>query len=681
MCLPSARFTPPDRLHCGRSRSTAPLMHPFETVLAAILERGELPAASDFGGWDSLLEAVEEIGCGLLMPEFLKLAIAALEDAPEALGALVSDFICRCIEAARDDFVLIEIVDLLDEARPLPDNVDDRCFARFLAASIDRSLGPMGRAATLDGAFRWALDQRQRQLRLLAALLDFGTNDHPLFLPRLAKIMGVAYSHWREDGLVEKLRTLTEVEVASVEAAFELGVAKLASGFDAHDTKAAAEAFAAARYWFEMALAGREERPDASAYFHGLEMLDAFVRHDSTERLEAITASIHSAALQMDVWNANETDTSWLGARHVEQACWSLLALKLSKLTGFLNQASWWEPPLVIKQYLLAAYMASRCVLRRSKTGGVEAMVRPRLEQSLAQHEGQAHALKLWLRQNADREWRDEANELDKRIDALVAERIRYRTSASSLGPASVSSLIETTNLPDDAKQALHAAVKDSWAVLLHNMSAAEMAVYSDCEHAVSDAPDFSLNVTGRQLFRTVLLLTIRFLQLRLEMTQGNVPGVAYLFETKSEELPDEAALQIDYHQFMVSAVGASCVEIEVPNIGGGRADLRFKSGGERLVVEVKKESVDCTFNRLSCSYAGQASDYQNINIRLGILLVLDLTEIRTEGTPHISTLTQATRIVRTGETEPRWVVIVKVPARRLLPSDLSKPSNRRLVS
>jgi hypothetical protein len=613
-------------------------MHPFETVFVAMLERGQLPAASDFGGWNSLLEAVGEIGAGLLMPEFLKLATAALEDAPEELSTLISDFICRCLDAARDDFVLVEIVDLLEEARPLPDNVDDRCFTRFLAASMDHSLGAMGRAAALDGAFRWALDQRQRQLRLLAALLDFGTNDHPLFLPRLAKIMGVAYSYWREDALVGKLRTLTEVEGANVEAAFELGVAKLTNGFEAHDSRAAAEAFAAARHWFGIALCGREQRPDALAYACGLDMLDGFSRLEEPQQLEEYATSICSAAFQLDAWIANETDPSWLGARHVEQVCWNMLAFKLRTTAGYLTQASWWEPSQVVEQHLVAVYVASRSVLRRSKSGGVEAIVRPRLERTLADHEGQAFALKLWLKHNTGREWEDAARELNERVDELVAEGIQSPSSQSPSILSSVGTLIARADIPKNAKILACAAIEASQSLLLKDLSAAEISIYEACISKVITSPDFSRNEAGNKLFCAIVFWTVRFLKNRLDMTKGDMPNVGYLFEQEDGRLPNEAALQVDYYQFMSSVVGAGA-EIEVSNIGGGRADLRFKSGAERLVVEVKREKGDCSFSGLASSYAAQASDYQNVSIRLGLLLVLDQTARRTEGTPHISSL------------------------------------------
>jgi hypothetical protein len=91
------------------------------------------------------------------------------------------------------------------------------------------------------------------------------------------------------------------------------------------------------------------------------------------------------------------------------------------------------------------------------------------------------------------------------------------------------------------------------------------------------------------------------------------------------------------------------------------------------MVIEIKREMDDASFDSLVSHYAGQTTDYQNVSIRLGFLLVLDLTTPKLEGTPHIRSLMQCRSIQRLGESEPRHVVIVKVPGRRYLPSGISK--------
>ena len=99
------------------------------------------------------------------------------------------------------------------------------------------------------------------------------------------------------------------------------------------------------------------------------------------------------------------------------------------------------------------------------------------------------------------------------------------------------------------------------------------------------------------------------------------------------------------------------------------------------MVIEIKREMDDASFDSLASHYAGQTTDYQNVSIRLGFLLVLDLTAPKLEGTPHIRSLVQCRPIQRSGETEPRHVVIVKVPGRRYLPNVVSKKAKLSNIS
>jgi hypothetical protein len=60
----------------------------------------------------------------------------------------------------------------------------------------------------------------------------------------------------------------------------------------------------------------------------------------------------------------------------------------------------------------------------------------------------------------------------------------------------------------------------------------------------------------------------------------------------------------------------------------GGRAGVRLKSSGERVVIEVKRELEDSSFDALATSYQAQTSDYQNVSVRLGFLSCICLTTI-----------------------------------------------------
>jgi len=137
--------------------------------------------------------------------------------------------------------------------------------------------------------------------------------------------------------------------------------------------------------------------------------------------------------------------------------------------------------------------------------------------------------------------------------------------------------------------------------------------------------------------------------------------------------LPHEDELQQDFFRWVATYAAGS--DLEPTNIASGRADIRLKSGPERLVVEVKREEKDSSFDALFKSYAAQTTDYQNVSIRLGALLVLDLATPNREGTPHLTSLFEIRRVFRQGEDQSRLILIVKIPGRRKRPSDLTKLS------
>jgi hypothetical protein len=182
------------------------------------------------------------------------------------------------------------------------------------------------------------------------------------------------------------------------------------------------------------------------------------------------------------------------------------------------------------------------------------------------------------------------------------------------------------------------------------------------------DLPMFN---TTSAFFDTVLLWVIRFLFNRLEVTKADDPTVEYLFQRADGSNVTEDALQTDFFRLLTTNAAGS--DLEPTNLGGGRADVRLKSSSERVVIEIKRELGDSSFDTLAGLYQAQTTDYQNVSVRLGFLLVLDLTNNTNEGTPHIRSLVQTRLVQRTRENHPRLLVIVKVPGNRKRPSDLTK--------
>jgi len=381
----------------------------------------------------------------------------------------------------------------------------------------------------------------------------------------------------------------------------------------------------------------------------------------------------------LTAWHRHETSPSWLGSRHVEAACWSLLANTIAGLVEHLCETAWWEPSAVIEQHILATYTAGRSILRHRENGTLEWLLRPRIAASLVKAGGQAYLLKAWLAKNAGHQWASEARQLITDVDQLAQrQKEPQNPSEAAASGLTVAALIDKAKLPAMVKRTLVDVVSNAFALQLDNLTRAEIDIIEKCRRAVSVHPDHRDNAHGQRLFDTVLLWTVRFVYARLELTQKDDPTVAYLFERPDGKLVHEDELQEDYFRWL--STNAAGTDLEPTNLGGGRGDLKLKSRGERIVIEVKREVNDSSFDAIADSYAAQVTDYQNVSIRLGFLLALDLVTANSEGTPHISTLFDTRDIMRTGEVVPRSITIVKVPGRRMRPSDLTKSAKSKTI-
>ena len=649
-------------------------MHAIETELFAILKAGREPQLEALGGIAAVASAARILGMSPAMPELLSPLVKDWQRAGtnerETFQATLHDL----LEGAATDFVLMESVDILDRHRPLPDKADESCFMLFLA-KVGRSGSPLSglaRGAALDGAFRWAAANRRWQHRLLDVLLGLSTDDDPEFLRRAAKIAGVAYSHWRDKDLVNVLMRLLPLDAVHAEAAFELGMATLADAIDAGGTSEASLAFGEARDWFRESDSSSEQRPEACLYLDCLDVLINYHNGGSDQALASASDRVRKHAFELSAWSGNTSSPPWLGSRETEAACWSLLASTVAGLTESLGQPSWWEPAAVIEERLLSVYNAGRCILRRSRQGGIEELLRPRIRAALATQAGQAHQLKVWLERNEDHEWAAEAKTLVHQIDSLLTSSSDPENpSRAASGGAPLAALVAQAQFPQAQKEILLAVITNALSLHVDNFTGAEAEVIERCRGEAQQHPDHRNNANGAMLFDTALLWTVRFIFNRLELTRGDDPGGRYLFERDDGTLPHEDELQEDYFRWV--ATNAAGTDLEPTNIASGRADLRIRSGPERLVVEVKREEKDCSFDTLAAAYAAQTTDYQNVSIRLGVLLVLDLATPNRDGTPHITSLFQMRQIQRPGEAEPRLILIVKVPGRRKVPSELTR--------
>lgn len=195
----------------------------------------------------------------------------------------------------------------------------------------------------------------------------------------------------------------------------------------------------------------------------------------------------------------------------------------------------------------------------------------------------------------------------------------------------------------------------------------------------------------ARLVVDAALWQLLRFLEYRMDTTRANDPSGAYLF-ADTERVPTEKAapqdtgagkaggggdkrdffekqLQIDCMRFLNSGLG-NCAKLEPIDIAGGRADIKVERHLMRVTIEVKREDRDASHEALRKRFGAQATEYSNTSARIGFLLVLDRS--RKDGTAgHIEDKVDVTTIPKSGDKEPRTLIIVVMPGRRKTPSQL----------
>ena len=170
--------------------------------------------------------------------------------------------------------------------------------------------------------------------------------------------------------------------------------------------------------------------------------------------------------------------------------------------------------------------------------------------------------------------------------------------------------------------------------------------------------------------FRLLVKKTLMFLTLRYDLSRLMAPPQCmYLFEGDDGKLKTkEKALHQDFYGSLKMSDLARHVEAEVPEVGGGRVDVLLRFDDFRFVVEVKRVLNDASTEGL-CQYLGQSVLYHSTDVKLGLLLVLDLTE-KPSGSKSLEKSIWVDRSRPTVSDDWRYVVVAVVPGNRRKPSE-----------
>jgi hypothetical protein len=643
-----------------------------EKILINALEEGRTLTLDELGGISALKCDEETLVVSPLMSYFLVIVLEYINKFEGNDIELAESFILLCFEAVTDEFTIQEAINYLEPHRPFSKSFEDRCFKITLKEAQNCKKPPITRSWSLEGAFRFALDSLARRYQLLSYLVELPVDDEPEYLRHAVKIVGLAYTYWADNNLVIVLEKLTKIDLAEDEAFFELGLASLASALNAKSTDEAKIWFKKSYSQFEQSIAKREHRPDAEAFHAAISILFAFDKNDLHAHYSHNLERLKKSIAIYNIWHKSDAGPAWLMARETEMVNWHMLTTKLEALLGYLSEPSWFEPIIVIEQALLHIYNASRTLLKRNQSGGLETLVQPTIEASLIHNQGQLYVLEKWLERQPPDDLSSIGQELMRSINLTKQEMY----SGKELGVAVNFSLLATplqeiiNDLPDKYKSPIDQVLEDCINLQKRDMSPVLERILENCISEVAHIDDYK-DSTTKEIFHTILFQTLRFLENRMDMTKKNNPRLKYLFEIEANEsLPLESELQMDYYEFMHGNISAGTIKVEVSDIASGRADVYFSFGSIKFITEVKRDSSDCTFSALRTKYIGQASEYQNTNVKLGFLLVLDLTK----KSKSAGSIEEHVKVEKSGlpvSNIEHVIVVITVPGRRKTPSKI----------
>lgn len=614
-----------------------------------------LPTPAEVGGEEALFS--EATG----PDRFTSAVIACAWWADLSDHAVASDAIGRALA----DFHIQELIAFNDIALAAPNALPD--LATTLAStwrSISESdtstrgnvaleawtrLAIGGWTSTLP--LRGALDTRCEHASRAAAAAD-------IFLVRS---VGAALDQWADHDLRASLERLAGIEDVECDVAFELAMSHLRAGVESGEpTAAAAHLDLAATMLDHANLEG--DRPDAVAFNVACKAVAAFLRQQPVPAGSA--EAIENAVGHWYLGYLNETP-HWRQARAQTGAAWSALVIDLETVTA-VDERTWLEPLKLladIGRIYVSHHSSTLLADPRLQPAdlefpappgpaagpgdrvGVPIAIGPRLDAALAATAARVDLVDKWLA-SASSHMPDLPTDV---LDAVAAARERIRESP----PGGKGDASRDAELPDGIREALADKLDpDTYnqvTVLLEPFLAETTAMLEQAaprpittgyralqENLVLTRLHKQLRVVLPEEHTqwvgpldVVLTALARVTAIAIDHTQGGERRLPWHGDIDDGGKPPEHRLA-DYVAQSIQLLTGIHTHVEIPNIGGGRADVIIPVNGEEFVIEVKRTTAVRTNEQLTDEYADQAAQYTHTRTPFAFLAVLDLTRHET---------------------------------------------------
>jgi len=577
-------------------------------------EQGQPVTATALGGAEAVLPTLVE-AAGTDAATLLAEAVLAewiAFDSEQATTAVIA-----VVRAERDPFGYEEVVDAIFDSpaalASLAGPLQEEALSRFGQRQDDRAAGMA--ALALDALLRLALVRAVTPWRFFAALETVGPTEPDHLLIALVRRLGALYTHMptARPLVRERLAVLSENDRLSADITFETAHADLVDALEADARDVAEDRLRSARSRFIEAVRCDVNRADAELLATALDAVLGMVDGHSAADLDEYAGKIRELALLRQAWQAAGR-LSWLGVENDINREWWGLSRALHHAAAANETDPWLEPTVMLEQFANALRVSetARLITVATETPGLRSVLVPALRMPFAENANRRALLNRWIedvQSNAGTALlREVETEYPKGgADSIRSELIRElgdEEAVVMLTDVQCLSMLNRLYARDQRKTADAPTIR---------------RVMDDVRSRLRDNSDYQGDV--RCAFDMVLVQTLRFLHDRMNV---QLVGKRFEYLTISDAL--ENALHQDYREWMAGNGLNGILDIEVSHVAAGRVDVRFTFGTDRIVTEVKRDEAPFGTGALD-KYLNQAGAYQVSNVRLGILLVLDLSD------------------------------------------------------
>ncbi len=532
-------------------------------------------------------------------------------------------------------------------------------------------------AYALEALFRLALVSCITKFTPLKILACIKPDINSLYALHAAKLAGAAFSTWQEPDLINALNELSKIDGVEGEAAFELALVNLSKALDAGSLEEINQHLEVARVFLRDAQAADEDRADAAAYTAAIDIIRGF--HVSAEpafmneRVEALARAVQDRALVLD----KQYLPDWLLPRADREIQWVRLIRSVQQACKDLTRPSWLKAGAVIEN-LLEVFDADRTFETR---GGLGQLLRPKIEASFVRERGQlAHLDELLDEPDWEPKHKNTARALRACITQMEAKGITLGKHSPNASYPILQRLLGSPELPSDwsfdVLHRLETALKDRYCPSNDFSNPLVQHLLQEATSNLASCRDYSGEI--RLHFNELLAQIILFCKTRQDGGTKELRGRGnYLRDRDATEFH----LQQDLWQWLSGNFRHGEILDEVEGVATGRADLYAGFGGHRFVIELKRHHghVDRTTAR---AYCNQAASYQNTNVKLGFLGVLEIAD-RIGPPPSLEECIWYDAVVPINSSVARHLIIFRVPGNLISPSSMSsktpKPRKKKV--